>query len=148
MRLTAALCLMLISVTPPLQAQEPVATLSGVAAIKDGDGVLFGNVEVRLQGVAAPELDDVMGRESYLGLIALAEGKRVVCELDGTTAGATLRPVGVCFVNDQDIGRAQIEAGLARDCPAFSKGRYRDAEIGAQSSGNNLSKLYDLPSYC
>ncbi len=33
---------------------KSVAKLTGVAKVKDGDGVLFGKVEIRLQGIAAP----------------------------------------------------------------------------------------------
>lgn len=38
--------------------------LTGIASVKDGDGLQFGSVEIRLQGIAAPELDDKLGRES------------------------------------------------------------------------------------
>lgn len=130
----------------PAFGQQAVATLTGIATIQDGDGVLFGQVEVRLQGIAAPELKDNMGRESYLGLADLAEGKEVVCELDGTTANR--RPVGVCYVDGQDIGRQMVLAGLARDCPRYSKGRYRDDEAQAARAGRDLSAVYELPRYC
>lgn len=46
------------------QGFEPVAMMIGIASVKDGDGLLFGDVELRLQGIAAPELDDKLGRES------------------------------------------------------------------------------------
>jgi endonuclease YncB( thermonuclease family) len=127
-------------------AQESVATLTGIATVQDGDGVLFGQVEVRLQGIAAPEMREPMGRESYLSLVQITEGKEVVCQLDGTTANR--RPVGVCFVGGQDVGRAQVEAGFARDCAAYSKGRYRDSEMKAREAGNDLSHIYELPKYC
>ena len=125
-----------------------MATLTGVATVQDGDGILFGQVEVRLQGIAAPEMRDPMGPESYQGLFDLANGKEVVCHLDGTTAGRSKRPVGVCFVDDIDLGMTQVEAGLARDCPKYSKGRYRDVENSAQQQGRDLSAIYDLPGYC
>lgn len=32
---------------------EPAAVLSGIASVQDGDGLLFGDVEVRLQGKSA-----------------------------------------------------------------------------------------------
>ena len=129
-------------------AQDPVAKLTGIAAIEDGDGLLFGRVEVRLQGIAAPELDDAMGVESRAGIMKLAAGREVVCHLDGTTAGRSVRPVDVCFAGEVDLGRAQVEAGLARDCPAFSRERYREAEMRAQSNGHDLSRVYALPGYC
>lgn len=139
----------ILSALPALSAaQEPVAKLTGIASIEDGDGLLFGRVEVRLQGIAAPELDEAMGAESRAGLMRLAAGREVVCHLDGTTAGRSGRPVGVCFVGEVDLGRAQVEAGLARDCPAFSRERYREAELRARSNGHDLSRVYALPGYC
>ncbi|WP_417463248.1 thermonuclease family protein [Kordiimonas sp.] len=127
-------------------AQESAATLVGIASVQDGDGLLFGQVEVRLQGIAAPEMRQPMGRESYFGLVQLIEGKEVRCELDGTVANR--RPVGVCFIAGRDIGRVQVAAGLARDCAGYSKGRYRDDEIQARTEGKDLSQVYDLPGYC
>src|SRR5690606_41724824 len=44
------------------QEYEAVAVLSGIAKVRDGDGVLFGDVQVRLQGIAAPE-DSPANRE-------------------------------------------------------------------------------------
>ena len=133
--------------TTPASA-DTVAVITGIASVEDGDGILFGDVEIRLQGIAAPELGDPFGYESYLGLNALASGKEVRCELDGSTAGRSRRPVGICFLDGLDVGLAQVQAGLARDCPSFSKGRYRDAEKEAKDAGNDLSSVYDLPKYC
>lgn len=141
-------CFCLAAIATGALGMEPVAVISGVAGVQDGDGILFGDVEVRLQGIAAPELGDRFGHESYLALKRLAAGKVVRCELDGTTAGRSKRPVGTCFVGNLDLGRAQIEWGFARDCPRFSKGRYRDAENDAVRSGHDLSSIYKLPGYC
>ena len=129
---------------------EPAATLIGIAKVKDGDGVLFGKVEVRLQGVAAPEDSKKRrgkgGAESTKNLRQLVSGKQLECYLDGTRAGQ--RPVGVCFLDGVDIGKHQIATGHARDCPRFSKGRYAATEAEAQSKGYDLSKIYTLPKYC
>lgn len=75
-------------------AFESVATFIGVAIVKDGDGILFGKVEVRLQGIAAPEDNghkrDPGGPASSANLRALVEGKMLRCELDGSTARISL----------------------------------------------------------
>lgn len=132
------------------KAYETVAVISGVATVADGDGVKFGKVEVRLQGIAAPEDNsrkvEIGGPASTASLRELIEGKFVVCHLDGTTAGR--RPVGVCFVDGVEVNLHQVAAGQARDCPAFSKGRYSDAEQAARAVGIDQSKLYELPGYC
>ena len=130
------------------QSFEPVAELTGVATVKDGDGLLFGSVEIRLQGIAAPELRDPVGQASTDTLRRLADGKRVVCYLDGTRAGKSKRPVAVCTVDGRDLGELQVLAGMALDCPRYSKGRYAEAERKAVAEDRNLALTYQLPGYC
>lgn len=77
----------------------------------------------------------------------MVEGRFVVCHLDGTTAGRN-RGAGVCYLGLVEINRRQVEAGFARDCPAYSGGRYAEAERRAREAGRDLSKSYELPSYC
>ena len=132
--------------------REPAAILIGEGQAVDGDGIVFGDVEVRLQGVAAPEWSrwggfDPGGEEALRGLAALVDGREVRCHLDGTVASSN-RPVGVCYVNGRDVGKFMIGAGLARDCPRFSDGRYAPDEARAQRRGLNLSEIYSLPGYC
>jgi len=129
-----------------------VATIEGVARAKDGDGVLFGRIEIRLNGIAAPEDNHTKrepgGPEATANLARLVNGLRLRCDLDGSLASSN-RPVGVCFKPDgSDIGEHQVRAGHARDCPAFSKGRYAGAEQDARAQGKNLSAIYPLPRYC
>lgn len=131
-------------------AFEAVAVISGIAKTKDGDGILFGKVEVRLQGIAAPEDNsrkvETGGPESTANLRKLVDGNYAICHLDGSLAGK--RPVGICFVNAREINLHQVKTGHARDCPAFSMGRYKNAEQEAQEAGIDLSQLYVLPNYC
>lgn len=52
-----------------------VAIFSGpVEKIRDGDTIELEGVAVRLQGVAAPELDEPLGRESREALVRLVAG--------------------------------------------------------------------------
>jgi endonuclease YncB( thermonuclease family) len=145
--------LVLLSISQPSAAFafESVATLAGTAKVKDGDGILFGSIEIRLQGIAAPEdnnsLTEPGGKESTANLRHLVEGKQIRCELDGTLAPPK-RPVGICFLGQIDIGEHQVLTGNARDCAHFSGGRYKAAETAARSSGNDLSKIYAIPEYC
>lgn len=125
------------------------ATVSGRAHVIDGDTLHLSvsgqdrPVKVRLQGVAAPERSQAGGAEATRFVEQLAQDQDVRCELDGTRSKD--RVVGTCFVGgasgNQDIGAAVIAAGLARDCPRFSKGRYRALER-AESSG------LPFPTYC
>ena len=121
------------------------------ARVVDGDGIAMGRVEVRLQGIAAPEdrrgRVDPGGKASSEALRQLAEGREVICRLDGTRASSG-RPVGRCSVEGMDLGWAMVRAGHARDCPAFSEGDYAEAEALARVEGRDLSAIYALPDYC
>jgi len=66
-------------------------------------------------------------------------GKTVRCELDGTRTYD--RVVGICFLGGRDIGETVITAGLARDCPRYSGGRYKNIE---QPEAGSLT----FPAYC
>jgi endonuclease YncB( thermonuclease family) len=121
--------------------------LAGRAHVLDGDTITVGGVTVRLQGVAAPELEHAGlgieqergGAEAAAFLRQLVEGRTVLCGLTGERTHG--REVGVCRLDGRDIGAAVIEAGLARDCPRFSRGRYGKLEKPAATS-------LPLPGYC
>jgi endonuclease YncB( thermonuclease family) len=121
--------------------------LHGRAHVLDGDTISVEGVHVRLQGVAAPETrHEGLGIQAEAGgeraaafLRRLVEGQTVACELTGERTHG--REVGVCRHDGRDIGAAVIEAGLARDCPRFSQGRYARLEQPA-------AKSLPLPSYC
>ena len=134
----------------PPSGYVATGTLAGVAAVVDGDGVRLGGVEVRLQGIAAPEDNrrkrEPGGAQSTRHLTSLVEGEKLVCLLDGTVTRR--RPVGICYLNDQDIGALQVAAGHARDCRRFSNGRYAQLEKMAREAGRNLKRIYRLPGYC
>jgi endonuclease YncB( thermonuclease family) len=129
-----------------------VATLTGHATAHDGDDLRFGDVRVRLWGIAAPEdrrgLVQPGGPEARAALAALVAGRRVRCELDGTTAGRSLRPVAVCFAGGVDVAEALVRGGWARDCPAHSGGAYATVEAEARAAGRDLAAGYPLPGYC
>lgn len=141
-------------IRPAHSAEAPfsvAATLTGIAKVRDGDGVLFGEFEVRLQGIAAPEDNSIKrdpdGPASSANLRAYVEGKALTCKLDGTVASSN-RPVGICYLDGADIGEYQVRTGFARDCSGFSHGRYTKAEADAKAEGHDLSKTYSLPAYC
>jgi endonuclease YncB( thermonuclease family) len=129
----------------------PIAgELTGIAKAKDGDGLLFGKVEIRLQGIAAPEFrankKEPGGEAAYDALEALVGGNSVTCYLDGTRAAQ--RPVAVCSLDGNDIGEWLVANGHALDCTAYSEGRYAEAQRRAKMAGKDLSLIYALPGYC
>jgi endonuclease YncB( thermonuclease family) len=72
-------------------------------------------------------------------MIELVRIQRVGCEPDGTTSYD--RVVGVRYAAGQDVAAELLRRGLARDCPRYNGGRYRDLET---ASATGLS----LPGYC
>lgn len=117
--------------------------ISGTCLVIDGDTihVINGNrtIKVRLQGLAAPETNQQGGKEATAFLERLAEGKPVRCQLDETKTRKF--EIGTCYVNGRDIAAAVVEAGLARDCPRLSGGRYQAIERP------EAKKLF-FPDYC
>jgi micrococcal nuclease len=143
MQPTVRLVLLLGLLALPADAAE---RLVGRAHVINGDTIVVGGVHVRLQGVAAPEVahpgqpQDEPGRpEARVFMQDLAEGRTVVCELTGERTRG--RRVGACMVDGHDIGGELIEAGLARNCPRYSHGRYAAREPKA-------ARRLRLPSYC
>jgi micrococcal nuclease len=103
-------------------------------------------LHVRLQGVAAPEVahpgsphDESGGPEARAFMRELIEGRTVVCELTGERTRG--RWVGICMAEGRDVAAELIEAGLARDCPSFSRGRYAELEP-------ETARRLPLPGYC
>lgn len=122
-----------------LLAAEPEAS-GPVTKVRDGDTIVIGDIPVRFDGVSAPELDEAYGRESRQAMIDLVSGKHIRCELTGERTYD--RWVGTCFLPDgTNLSAAIISMGLARDCPRYSGGRYREFET-------ERSRQLSYPGYC
>ena len=118
-----------------LVAAAPAAAgerLVGRAHVLDGDTIVVDGIPVRLKGVAAPEVahfgdpGEPGGEEAKAFMVRLIEGQAVVCDL--TQERTHGRRVGWCYRDGEDVAEALVRAGLARDCPRFSGGRYADVE--------------------
>ena len=117
------------------------AELRGVVShVRDGDTIEVENIPIRLNGVSAPELDEPLGQASKTYMRELVLNKSVYCELNGEKTYD--RFVGICYLNDKDIGISVIEAGLAIDCPRYSNGMYADYET------LEAKQAIKLPKYC
>lgn len=111
-----------------------------VTEVRDGDTVVVGDQAIRLEGLHAPEIGTEMGRKARALMRDLALDEGAVCWLSGEQTYDRL--VGICFVEGSDIGAAIISAGMGRDCPAFSNGRYAGIE------SPQASMAMELPEYC
>lgn len=113
--------------------------LNGKARIIDGDTLEVVGSKVRLNGVAAPERDEAGGPQATQFMKTLTDGQTIRCSLTGEKTYQ--REVGTCWLGTTDIGGALIAAGLARDCPRYSSGRYAALETSE-------SQTLPLPDYC
>jgi len=72
-------------------------------------------------------------------MIEIIAGRPVSCELDGTKTHD--RIVGICTIAGRDVVAELVSRGLARDCPRFSGGRYKELEVPG-------AERLPLPGYC
>ena len=128
----------------PAAAACPAGTVTGeVTYVRDGDTIELGTLAIRLNGLAAPEWDAPGGQEATDAMKALVLGKSVTCELDGDRTYD--RCVAICHLEGADISATLVRQGLARDCPRFSGGRYREIEQAAVDRGAMIREIYRLP---
>ena len=115
--------------------------ITGVAThIRDGDTIEVDGVPIRLNGLHAPELREPGGREARAWMVEHTRGQQIVCRLNGERSYDRL--IGVCENRDGDLAAQLIAAGLGRDCPRWSGGRYARLEVLAAAAG------MPLPGYC
>lgn len=111
-----------------------------VSHVRDGDTIEVESIPIRLNGVSAPELDEPLGQASKTYMQELVLNKHIQCELKGEKTYD--RFVGNCYLGEKDIGAEIIKAGLALDCPRFSRGRYKVVETEVART------RIKLPGYC
>ena len=114
-------------------------TLQGSAFVIDGDTIIVENLKIRLNGLAAPELDETGGQDAKQAMQILLKNQMVRCSLSGKKSYQ--RYIGTCWIGARDIAALLIMKGKARDCPRYSERRYSVLET---SESKNLI----LPEYC
>src|SRR6202140_733268 len=95
--------------------------ISGVPRIVDGDTVQIGETKIRLQGIDAPETDqvclDAKGQTWACGIAARDElvkhsaGREWDCDLASTDRYG--RSLGNCFVEGEDVSAWMVRQGWA-----------------------------------
>jgi endonuclease YncB( thermonuclease family) len=116
--------------------------LESLAQVLDDDTIVVDGNQIRLKSFAAPKVahfGEPGGEAAKAFMVELVEGQMMVCDL--TQERTHRRRVGYCYRDGADIAEALVRAGLARDCPRFSVGRYAPAETAA-------ARELPLPSYC
>lgn len=130
---------------PMTVVREPQGIHGPMVHVRDGDTLeildrISGRVvAVRLNGLHAPELREPGGREARRWMQIMTTGEVVTCTLTGERSRDRL--VGICYLNGADLAAGLVGAGLGRDCPRYSRGRYRALERPEAAA-------IPLPSYC
>lgn len=108
--------------------------ISGVVThVRDVDTIEVDGLPIRLDGVDGPELKEEGGRDAKQWMVRTVQRQPVTCHLTGKKTYD--RWVATCFNRaGQDIGALAIAAGHARDCPRYSRGRYRQFETSDSQS--------------
>jgi endonuclease YncB( thermonuclease family) len=83
-------------------------------------------------------MSELLGPQSRAFMTDLIMSMRVRCELNGEKTHD--RFVGICYLNEQDIGAKVIGAGLGLDCSRFSGGRYAEYELKGAAARMKLPR--------
>jgi endonuclease YncB( thermonuclease family) len=121
------------------------ADLTGIPRILDGDTVEINGVKIRLEGIDAPETDqlclDVNGHRWTCGidardqLIAKGGGKSWTCRVSSSDRYG--RSLAICNVDGEDVGRWLVRAGWALSFTRYSH-VYDPDEKAARDAGAGL----------
>ncbi len=119
--------------------------VTGIARVTDGDTIVIDGVKVRLEGIDAPELEQVCGRRSAGSwkcgreaadhVARLIRDRTVTCTGLGTDAYG--RMLGICTVEGLDINADLVRNGLAWAFVKYSQ-RYVGIEAEARAAGRGV----------
>ena len=126
MRVLILICSVLTALTiTPAVAQNWIE--GRVTHVRDIDTIEVNGLAVRFDGIDGPELASPVGRAGKTWLRGLVLRKPVTCSLTGVKTHD--RWVSTCYLaSGEDIGALAISEGFARDCPRYSRGKYRQFE--------------------
>ena len=122
------------------------------AVVKDGGTLQLGATTYRLDGIDAPELDQMCidehadawtcGLEARDRLTKLIGGREVRCEDLGLGGIAGKRHIGICTVEGETatLNQTVVRQGFALNFEPYAHGRFRDDEAGAKSKREGLWK--------
>jgi endonuclease YncB( thermonuclease family) len=140
---TLSAAVVLVALALPALAFD--AVVGTVTYVRDGDTLCVGQIEIRLEGIDAPELNEncwrggrswKCGPDATKALRQKTEGQTLTC--DPKYCDARGRTVALCRLNGEDVSEAMVATGWAIDWPHYSAGRYRLAQEGAHNAGRGL----------
>ncbi len=133
-----------------LEASGPAVAASAI--VKDGDTIQLGNTVFRLDGVDAPEFDQLCiddhadswtcGIEARDQLAKLIGGRPVRCDDLGPDKARKGRRIGACFVegNAVSLGQQIARAGFAVSAEPAVKVHVKDDAAAAKDGGRGIWK--------
>ncbi|HXN67920.1 MAG TPA: thermonuclease family protein [Bradyrhizobium sp.] len=123
--------------------------LAASAIVRDGGTLQLGDVTYRLDGIDAPELDQICidehadawacGVEAREQLAKLIGDRQVRCE-DLGPGPYKKRHIGACSVEGESAGlnALVVRQGLALNFEPYARGRFKDDEAGARDQRRGL----------
>jgi endonuclease YncB( thermonuclease family) len=118
--------------------------------VRDGDTILLGDVTYRLDGIDAPEPDQVCindqadpyncGIDARDQLTKLVGGRQVRCDDLGPDKAFPKRHIGVCTAEGEtdSLNMQLVRAGFAMDFEPAAKGRFLQDEASARDARKGL----------
>jgi endonuclease YncB( thermonuclease family) len=129
----------------PLPEASHLSSFGGIAKVVDGDTLDISGERIRLEGIDAPERDQVCkmadGRPWSCGeaatrmLRTLVGNRELVCERRGMDKYR--RALAVCFVGGENINEAMVRAGYAWAFVRYSS-EFVDAEAEARAAKSGV----------
>lgn len=142
----AALALALLAGRAP--AAVSPETVEGFPEIVGAATVRIGVETIRLHGIATAPLGSPVEIEARGWLHRRIAARRVYCHFDPTAEKQENARSGVCEIEGLDVSALLVEAGMAIDCPARSKGRYQVQQQRAEAAGFKMADRVPLPASC
>lgn len=100
----------------------------GPAYVIDGDTIIVRNINVRLFGIDAPEMEDPFGRNAKWAMQQLCYKQEISVHVTDTDGYG--RTVANCYLPDgRDLSAEMVKQGHAIDWPKFSCGIYSHLEV-------------------
>ena len=126
-------------------------SFAATATVRDGTTLQVGDVTYRLDGVDAPELDQICiddhadpwacGVEARDQLSKLVAGRAVRCD-DLGPAPYKKRHIGICSVEGEtaSLNQLVVRQGFALNFEPYARGRFKDDEAAAKDDRRGLWK--------
>src|SRR6202051_2999903 len=126
--------------------------LAASAIVRDGGTLQLGDVTYRLDGIDAPELDQICidehadawacGVEARDQLSNLIGNRQVRCEDLGLGTTYDKRHIGICAVEGESarLNQLLVRQGFALNFEPYARGRFSEDEAGAKDNRRGLWK--------